>query len=270
MISDIDTINNGCPLCTNIKRLEAYLLAPDEVIFFDWLTIKQSAIFGYKTFYYPFHRIHKETRIKRCSLDRIIKRFEAIGILTTETRQKPNEVGRTKYYRMNFAEVVKRLPEIIDCNHESAKSFKAYFNALARMQTKAERGKLQPSVSEQRTDINSTNLYNTLVETYKQRIARYNAGQVTADIPIRKKTPTQLTRNRSINNRLGMLSKRYNEASVKMAFIAYCDAILTGKDNVKAVHNIMTYFLTYDEVEDCFTVVDAFLAYFQQNYSYQN
>lgn len=50
----------NCPLCVNIQRLELYLLAPDEVIFFDWLVIKQSIVFQFK----PFITNRKELRKK--------------------------------------------------------------------------------------------------------------------------------------------------------------------------------------------------------------
>ena len=38
------------PLCTNVLRLLDYRMAPDELILFDWLVVKQIA-FKYK----PFH-----------------------------------------------------------------------------------------------------------------------------------------------------------------------------------------------------------------------
>lgn len=37
------------PLCINVLRLLNYRLAPDELILFDWLTVKQIS-FKYKPF----------------------------------------------------------------------------------------------------------------------------------------------------------------------------------------------------------------------------
>ena len=39
------------PLCINVLRLLNYRLAPDELILFDWLTVKQIS-FKYKPFHY--------------------------------------------------------------------------------------------------------------------------------------------------------------------------------------------------------------------------
>lgn len=120
----------NCPLCVNIQRLELYLLAPDEVIFFDWLVIKQSIVFQFKPFYYQSERIEKETRIKRRCLERIIKRFTAMGILFTDIRAKPNGVGCARYFNLSFTQILNRLPEIIDCESDAMKEFETYFSEL--------------------------------------------------------------------------------------------------------------------------------------------
>ena len=45
------------PLCINVLRLLNYRLAPDELILFDWLTVKQIS-FKYKPFHYSQARVH--------------------------------------------------------------------------------------------------------------------------------------------------------------------------------------------------------------------
>ena len=40
------------PMCINVVRLRDYLLAPDEVVLFDWLLVKQAYVFHFKPFYY--------------------------------------------------------------------------------------------------------------------------------------------------------------------------------------------------------------------------
>ena len=44
------------PMAVNVIRLQAYLLPPDEAVFFDWLMVKAAA-FGFKPFYYSYKRI---------------------------------------------------------------------------------------------------------------------------------------------------------------------------------------------------------------------
>ena len=48
------------PLCINVLRLLNYRLAPDELILFDWLTVKQIS-FKYKPFHYSQARVEEET-----------------------------------------------------------------------------------------------------------------------------------------------------------------------------------------------------------------
>ena len=126
-----------CPLATNIQRLGAYLMAPEEVALFDWFVIKQSRIFNNGWFYYSGERIEAETRIKRRTLERVVKRFEAMTILATSIRHKPNEIGRARFFRLDFAAIVERLPEIIDKRNELFGEFRAYFKNLAKCQAKA-------------------------------------------------------------------------------------------------------------------------------------
>lgn len=129
----------NCPLCVNIQRLKDYLLAPDEVMFFDWLIIKQR-YFKYKPFFYQAERILKETRIKRRSLERIVKRFSAMEILVASVCGKPNGVGATMYYYVDFTKIIDRLSEIIDADSDASKEFQNYFKHLA-MQSAEEYGK---------------------------------------------------------------------------------------------------------------------------------
>lgn len=47
------------PLCINVLRLLNYRLAPDELILFDWLTVKQIS-FKYKPFHYSQARVEEK------------------------------------------------------------------------------------------------------------------------------------------------------------------------------------------------------------------
>lgn len=269
-MSDAEIIKDS-PLCVNISRLKNYLLAPDEAIMFDWLVIKQSAVFGYKWFFYSQERIRQETRIKRSSLERIIKRFHAMGILSFETRQKPNEVGRTRFFRMNFDKCSQKLSEIIDTsNSDVTKVFKRYFDALARAQAKIDKG-LQPKETYQdrnnREKVDS--LYKALCSVYKCRIEMYNRGELTDSEPQQKKDYTALVMNGKIKSSLLMLAGRYDVETCKNAFTAFCDDVLVYKDKYKNNPDILAYFLTYDKVYDSFKIVDMCIAYFQKNYSHR-
>ena len=64
------------PMCINVVRLQDYLLAPDEVVLFDWLLVKQAYVFNYKPFYYSQRRIEKETRIGRRRFETILRTFK--------------------------------------------------------------------------------------------------------------------------------------------------------------------------------------------------
>ena len=69
------------PLCINVLRLLNYRLAPDELILFDWLTVKQIS-FKYKPFHYSQARVEEETRIRRTRQEVIIKQFSALASKT--------------------------------------------------------------------------------------------------------------------------------------------------------------------------------------------
>lgn len=73
------------PLCINVLRLLNYRLAPDELILFDWLTVKQIS-FKYKPFHYSQARVEEETRIRRTRQEVIIKQFSALGFLKTDIK----------------------------------------------------------------------------------------------------------------------------------------------------------------------------------------
>lgn len=75
----------------------------------------------------------------------------------------------------------------------------------------------------------------------------------------------QLQHNKPIERKLAKLADYYNDNSIKNAFLAYVDEILTQK---KEPENLMYYFLSFDETLDCFGVVNHFLNYSILNYSY--
>ncbi len=265
-MTDAEIVKNRCPLCVNIKRLATYLLADDEVILFDWLTIKQSLIFGYKPFYYSLERIERETRLKRRRIERVIKRFCAMGILQIATCQKSDSPGRVRYFLMNFEEVNNRLPEIIDQDSEDAKDFSNYFKALSRLQIRAENGK--ETQRERDSAERAESLYNQLNEMFWRRIEMYNSGELTDEKPDRKKVKTELPKDKSVLEKLKELSARYDEDTICHSFTVLCDEFLKGSKAMRNVDNLIKYFLTFKPEMNAFSIVNKYIAKFQKYYSH--
>ena len=264
-MTDAEIVTKHCPLCVNIQRLASYLLADDEVILFDWLTVKQSLVFGYKPFYYSLDRIEKETRLKRRRIERVIKRFCAMGLLQVATSQKLDSPGRVRYFRMNFRGVIGKLPEIIDQESDNAEDFKRYFKALANIQERAERGKESKREREDRE--HAEEIYNSLNGVYWERIDMFNAGRLTGEKPERVKTKIQLPKDNSIIEKLKSLSSKYDDGTICDSFTVLCDEFLIGAKAVSKVDNLVKYFLTYKPEIDSFSIVDLYITKFQKNYS---
>lgn len=265
-MTDAEIVTKHCPLCVNIKRLAAYLLADDEVILFDWLTIKQSLIFGYKPFYYSLERIERETRLKRRRIERVIKRFCAMGILQVATCQKSDSPGRVRYFLMDFEEVNKRLPEIIDQGSDDAKDFSSYFKSLSRLQVRTENGK--ETQRERDSAERAESLYNHLNEIFWRRIEMYNSGELTDEKPDRKKVKTELPKDKSVFEKLKELSARYEDSTICNSFVVLCDEFLIGAKATRKVDNLIKYFLTFKPEMNAFSVVDKYIAKFQKYYSH--
>ena len=212
------------PLCINVLRLLNYRLAPDELILFDWLTVKQIS-FKYKPFHYSQARVEEETRIRR-------------------TRQEEIIMPQTTLFR----------------------DFILYFAYHATMQKKSKEEQLKPASA-----INheaAARIYQLLSQVYDERRQYYNDGGLTGDVkPERSKSAMQLQHNKPIERKLAKLADYYNDNSIKNAFLAYVDEILTQK---KEPENLMYYFLSFDETSDCFGVVNHYLNYFTLHYSYSS
>lgn len=217
------------PLCINVLRLLNYRLAPDELILFDWLTVKQIS-FKYKPFHYSQARVEEETRIRRTRQEVIIKQFSALGFLKTDIKVNSVTRGRVRYYSVDFSVLadVDVLVEIIMPQTTLFRDFILYFAYHATMQKKSKEEQLKPE---------------------------------------RSKSAMQLQHNKPIERKLAKLADYYNDNSIKNAFLAYVDEILTQK---KEPENLMYYFLSFDETSDCFGVVNHYLNYFTLHYSYSS
>lgn len=258
-----------CPLCVNISRLGAYLLPPDEVIFFDWAVTKSAMVFNFKPFFYSQERIEKETRIKRRTLERIIKRFTAFGILEIETRMKPGNIGHSRYFNVNFAEVVKRLPELIDSTHQHYEAMQLYFIALAKFQKNpAKKDKSPTQIAKKST---AKKLIELLNSKFADRVRMYNKGELGDQDgkPNRTITPVQFERSNIIDNLLFRLSQNYDETTIRMASLAFFDWYLCNNKRSE-IQSPLLYFLKYDEEAGEFPTFVNFLQEFRKHYSVKN
>lgn len=108
-----------------INAAEAYRLDAVDCYLFSWFCVKQRQ-FGYKPFYYGRERIEQETGIKRKRLENFVKMMSDIRILTYE--DKSNNIGKVRYYHVNFEAIVNNAEHILNPNHplsaEIVQSFK--------------------------------------------------------------------------------------------------------------------------------------------------
>lgn len=255
--------NPEIPLCINVLRLLSYKLAPDELIMFDWLVVKQIA-FNYKPFHYSQSRVEEETRIHRIRQEAIIKLFTSLGFLTTEIKINSVTRGRVRYYSVNFKLLSDSdiLQEIIRPETTLFHDFRVYFDFHAKQQKKSKSEELKPADKINHEAANR--IYKLLNETYEARRIYYNDGGMTSKKPERTKSEIQLQRNKPIDRKMAKLAERYNDNSIENSFIAYVDDILRGN---KKPDNLMYYFLSYEEVLDSFGIFDHYLNIFTLKYS---
>lgn len=252
------------PLCINVLRLLNYRLAPDELILFDWLTVKQIA-FKYKPFHYSQARVEEETRIRRTRQEVIIRQFSALGFLKTDIKVNSVTRGRVRYYSVDFSVLADTdvLMEIILLRSTLFRDFLAYFAYHATMQKKSKEELLKPANAINREA--ADRIYQLLNKVYEERRQFYNNGGLTYKVkPKRTKSAIQLQHNKPIERKLAKLADYYNDNSIENAFLAYVDEILTGE---KEPENLMYYFLSFDETLDCFGVVNHYLNKFTLHYT---
>lgn len=252
------------PLCTNILRLQSYLLSPDEVMLFDWLIVKQIS-FKYKDFHYSQSRIEEETRIKRTRQEAIIKQFCALGFLKPEVKMNKVTRGKVRYFRVDFKTLSdkKILCQVID---EEKTLFKDYLRFIAYHATIQSQG-IEKKKDETSPTQDTDRIYQLLNETYEERRTRYNEGRTTDEIPEMAIPPMQLPRNKAINKKLLHLSNVYNDDTIHGAFTAYADAIFESLESPKKP---LDYFLSYNDTKDSFGVVEFYINAFTMNYSTPN
>ena len=242
------------PLCTNIIRLQSYLLSPDEVVLFDWFVVKQIS-FKYKDFHYSQARIEEETRIKRTRQDVIIKHFCKMGFLTTEVKKNPATSGKVRYFSVHFSVLAhpNMLCLIINNSKPQFKDFMEYMAYHAGIMSKSKQESQPKKVSE---IITVDQIHQMFEEIYERRRILYNNGELTGEMPDLLKSATQLSRSKNIDKRIAELAKRYRKDVIGLSFTAYTDQVLRGKEEPR---NFLSLFLTYSTKHDTFDVFDYHL-----------
>jgi hypothetical protein len=250
--------------CTNIIRLQDYLLPPDEVIFFDWLVVKEIS-FKYVQFNYSEKRIEEETRIKRSRQEKIEEKFKQLGFLETEVKLNKRISSHIRYFYMNLVTLYREdvLSSVIRRGSNYFHDWLEYLYYHASRQNEISNGISPETFKAHRKIVND--LYKILNQTYKQRIEMYNRGDLTDEKPKRGKTAVQIPRNKTLEADLFRISEVYDNESIKYAFSAYIDSILTKQINVTA---FMPYFLSPKDPLKPYSVMEKYLDKFLKDYTH--
>lgn len=254
----------NCPLALNIARTKDYLLPCSERFFFDWLVIQQIYKDFDKAFYKSKQQIEKDLGIKRRVTERIEKRFCAMGFLqiTLHNNPKLQGSGKVTYYSVSFTQITKILNQIIDNKSEYYNLFNEWFSTLAKEQTKAIKASQKASKRSafKGIKVETTNLYELLCNVYKERVEMYNQEsqdkrcKLYANFPCSNEVLLMLQR----------LNERYNNETIKKAFLVFSDECLNGKR--KGIKDHLKNFAFYNHQEDQFKVVDECLNTYICNY----
>lgn len=253
------------PLCTNILRLQSYLLAPDELILFDWLIVKQIS-FHYKPFHYSQARTEQETRIKRTRQEMIIAKFKEWGLIAVDVHENEVTKGQVRYFSFSFQRLTDH--SILGLIIKNTVPLYINFRQYALYHTEEQQKALNPTKKEEDMNVeDAEEAYEILNAIYDERRVMYNEGRLTGGkLPERIKSHSQLQYNKTIAKRLMRLLSRYESETIRNAFIAYMDGLLTEKDAV-VPKNLMNFFLSYNKEEDSFNVFDFYLDKFNLQYS---
>jgi len=250
--------------CTNIMRLQDYLLPPDEIIFFDWLVVKQIS-FKYVQFNYSEKRIEEETHIKRSRQEKIEEKFKQLGFLETEVKLNKRISSHVRYFYLNLITLYREevLSSVIRRESNYFHEWLEYLYYHASIQNKISNGISPETFKAHRKIIDD--LYEILNQTYKRRIEMYNKGDLTEEKPKRGKIAVQIPRNKTLERYLFHMLSTYDSDAIKSAFSAYIDDILTNQIRVKA---FMPYFLSPKDPLKPYSVMEKYLDKYIKYYSY--
>ncbi|MBD5375455.1 MAG: hypothetical protein HDR77_08265 [Bacteroides sp.] len=244
------------PMAVNVIRLQAYLLPPDEAVFFDWLMVKAAA-FGFKPFYYSYKRIYEELRINRTRLDTILRKFVEMGIV--EISVKGDALARTKvtHFNVSLECVLNNLPQIINAQDTE------YFEYWRSFLSNGMSGKKSKKPTKTAMKL-AEEAFSELVKMYNNRIKMYNNGELTGEKPKRKMRETSLPKSDSRMKKIAYLTQMHGTRAVCYSFTAFADAVLKG--DIGCAHPL-DYFLKHEN--GFYPVFDKYLDEFNESYRYE-
>ena len=120
------------PLCINFQRFGGYLLAPDEVVLFEWFLFKQNCFGVHRSFHYSKPRIEADTRIGRRRQEAIIEKFQKMGFLMCVNIHDSQKGSLTRNFRIDYNVLSKDevLTQIIDKDSVLYASCKKYIESV--------------------------------------------------------------------------------------------------------------------------------------------
>lgn len=249
------------PLCVNVIRLQDYLLPPDELIFFDWIVVKQIHVFHFRPFHYSQQRIGRETRIARRRLSTIVEKFSEKCWISSQVRWKHDKTGRVRHYAVDFAKILEDLDQIIAAETALYAAFVDFLSDVIRRL--ADIRHTGSDAAAPHAPAEAEALIGELQEIHDRRVDLYNAGRLTDAPPPRKLPTSKIVFDHAHKLLLCRAMARYDEETLAEAFLAYTDRVITG--NLRA-SSFAGLFLTHDKNTGEFPVVQHHAGFFRRFY----
>lgn len=234
-------------ISTNFSLVEDCKLTNDERVLFDWLVFMQERIGLGTPFNHSIAQIEKRTKTSRFIQEKAFSKFSELGFLTIGKHL----VGNNPYksFHVNFQVLSK--DEVLGWLYADGKTYK---NRKSVFQSLAEQQKSDMNRTDYEQESNVNGLYTILSQCWKERIELYNNGELQECEPECQKRQVMLSCDRKTLDKLCNVLDFYDKESVKCAFTAYADEVLTGDIEPD---KILPYFLHKEDGD--FVVVDRFL-----------
>jgi hypothetical protein len=258
--------NDDIVLSNIVRIVKDYKVSNDERTLFDWLVFTQRGFGVEKPFRHSIQQVKTATNVTRYSQHKCFSRFVELGFLTIAKECYNNNEYRSFF--VDYSTLAKKevLGQIVRKGTETFSAMLKMFEQWAKEQTKGEKPMTKKEQKAKEAKLASVEpLLNTLNSTWKERIEMFNNGKLTSGKPVRAKTVSMLVCKPTTKKALANLRNVYDDTSIRYAFEAYADNLLTGETKTD---QILPYFLTYDE--GTFVVVDRFLEYHALHYGYTN
>lgn len=232
------------PLAVNFKKLQKYKLTEakiDEIIFFEWLIVKQKSFGDGNEFFYQQHRVLEEIGLRAARFRAIREKFQELG-LEYEVKGNNNmtyytltpefiEAAVTEYVRSEFKEATIR--QIVE--------LKVRYN---RELSKKEEQRVESLILEIKKQ------YSIQV---REAIRNPKNADIELTIPHNDRTVYQLS----------TLMKRYSDNAILDSFRAFTDGVIEGDQKPK---NVLNNFTTFNSETNSFPVFDHYTLAFNMQY----